>query len=155
MNDQIIDLPAGTTEAIKRAADGAVEISPVYLELAEELLDRSVEEPGPATEADLPVGSRAPPTVGLPANDAPSGRPIPSDPDALLTTAEAAALVGLTVRALEARRLIGELPVFCSLSRRCVRYRRDDLEYWIRSSRRASTSATEPPADVEIPNQGV
>lgn len=73
-------------------------------------------------------------------NDEPAGRPIPRDPDALLYPLEAAYLLGLSNRTLEAARLKGGLVRFCRLSRRAVRYRRQDILDYITSRLRNSTS---------------
>lgn len=70
----------------------------------------------------------------------PSGRPIPTNPDALLFTAEAAFLLGLSVRTLEALRLRGGGPPFISVTPKAVRYSRCDLDEWIAIRRRVSTS---------------
>jgi predicted DNA-binding transcriptional regulator AlpA len=73
-------------------------------------------------------------------NEEPAGRPIPAHPDALLFPAEAAFLLGLSIRTLEAARLNGGGPSYIALGRRAVRYRRRDLEEWIERHRRKSTS---------------
>lgn len=70
----------------------------------------------------------------------PAGRPIPENPGALLFTAEAAFLLGLSTRTLEALRLKGEGPPFYALGKRAVRYRRCDLDSWMGAKRRRSTS---------------
>jgi excisionase family DNA binding protein len=64
------------------------------------------------------------------------------DPDALLTSREAAALLRLSERTLERHRTAGTGPRFYALGR-CIRYRRDDLTAWVEASVRQSTS--EPP----------
>ena len=69
----------------------------------------------------------------------PAGRPIPSDPDALLFGAEAAYLAGLSIRTLESLRLRGNGPCFIKFSR-AVRYRRLDVLAWIERKVRLSTS---------------
>jgi hypothetical protein len=81
----------------------------------------------PALQATLPA-------------DAPSGRVIPQDPDALLFPAEVAYLTGLSLRTLEAFRLRGGGPVFVVLGKRAVRYCRGDVIEWIAAGRRRSTS---------------
>ncbi len=73
-------------------------------------------------------------------DDQPAGRPIPVNPDALLFTSEAAFLVALSPRTLEALRLSGAGPRFVALGRRAIRYRRRDLENWIAAHERRSTS---------------
>ena len=70
----------------------------------------------------------------------PAGRPIPNHPDALLFTTEAAFLLGLSPRTLEALRLRGGGPIFIALTPKAVRYHREDLENWIAGRRRMSTS---------------
>ena len=70
----------------------------------------------------------------------PNGRPIPVHPDALLHTTEAAFLLGLSPRTMEALRLRGGGPAYYSVGRRACRYRRRDLEIWLDVRRRKSTS---------------
>lgn len=70
----------------------------------------------------------------------PAGRPIPSDVKALLYTAEAAYVLGLSPRTLESMRLRGGGPPYIAVTSKAVRYRRGDLEDWIASRRRLSTS---------------
>jgi hypothetical protein len=73
--------------------------------------------------------------------DAPAGRIIPTDPDALLFAAEAAYLLGQSVRTLAEWRMSGAGPEFLRLGRvRSVRYRRRDLIAWMDTKRRRSTS---------------
>lgn len=72
----------------------------------------------------------------------PGGRPIPEHPAALLFTKEAAFLLGLSPRTLEALRLRGGGPPFIAVTPKAVRYRRQDLESWIAARRRVSTSDT-------------
>ena len=74
----------------------------------------------------------------------PSGRPIPQHPAALLFTAEAAFLLGLSPRTLEALRLRGGGPAYYSVGRRACRYRRQDLTAWLAGRRRVSTSEPGP-----------
>jgi hypothetical protein len=52
------------------------------------------------------------------------------DPDALLTESQAAQLLGLTPRALQAWRGRGCGPAYIRISCRCLRYRRKDLVAW-------------------------
>ncbi len=75
----------------------------------------------------------------------PSPRPVldPFDSGALATPS-AAAFLGLSPATLETLRCRGGGPPFVKLGRRVV-YRREDLEAWITSSRRASTSAESAP----------
>ena len=70
----------------------------------------------------------------------PGGRPIPEHPDALLNTAEAAFLMGLSPRTCEALRLRGGGPPYIQVTPKAVRYRRRDLEAWLDGRRRKSTS---------------
>jgi hypothetical protein len=72
--------------------------------------------------------------------DAPAGRVIPQDPEALLYQAEASYLMALSERTLEAYRLKGGGPPFTVIGKRGVRYRRGDLIEWIATRRRRSTS---------------
>jgi len=74
----------------------------------------------------------------------PGGRPIPKHSDALLFTTEAAFLLGLSPRTLEAFRLRGGGPPFIAVTPKAVRYRRCDLDDWITARRRVSTSAPLP-----------
>lgn len=64
--------------------------------------------------------------------------PIPFQP--LLTTAQAAALLGLGPRTLEGLRLRGGGPRYVRLSARAVRYRREDLVAWIEAGIRTNTA---------------
>ena len=70
----------------------------------------------------------------------PGRRPIPEHPDALLYTVEAALLLGLSPRTLEALRLRGGGPVFIKVTPKAVRYRRRDLAAWLDARQRRSTS---------------
>jgi predicted DNA-binding transcriptional regulator AlpA len=58
----------------------------------------------------------------------------------MLNQEQAAALLAVEPRTLEAWRLKGGGPQFVRLSRRCVRYRPADLEAWIAARVAASTS---------------
>jgi len=71
----------------------------------------------------------------------PAGRPLPTDPDALLYPVEAAYLMALSDRTLEGLRVRGGGPVYVRLNR-AVRYRRADVVAWINARCFASTSAT-------------
>jgi DNA-binding transcriptional MerR regulator len=57
----------------------------------------------------------------------------------LLDQKQASQLLGLSPRTLEAWRLSGGGPVFIKAGRR-VLYHRNDLEVWLNSRRRSSTS---------------
>jgi hypothetical protein len=70
----------------------------------------------------------------------PAGRPLPDPNEALVTTPEAAHLLGLSPRTLESLRLRGGGPAFIAVTAKAVRYRRRDLEDWILTRRRTSTS---------------
>ncbi len=70
----------------------------------------------------------------------PGGRPIPEHPDALIYTVEAAFLLGLSPRTLEALRLRGGGPPYIQVTPKAVRYRRRDLDAWLDARRRKSTS---------------
>ena len=51
--------------------------------------------------------------------------------DALLSQKRVATLLSVSPRALEAWRVRGEGPAFIRISKRCIRYRRDDIEAWL------------------------
>lgn len=72
--------------------------------------------------------------------DAPAGRVIPRDPDALLFQAEVAYLAAVSTRTLEAFRLHGGGPPYIVIGKRAVRYRRGDVIAWLDARRRRSTS---------------
>jgi predicted DNA-binding transcriptional regulator AlpA len=57
----------------------------------------------------------------------------------VLNTREASALLGLAVPTLNKLRVYGDGPIFLKLGR-AVRYRRADLESWLASRVRRSTS---------------
>jgi predicted DNA-binding transcriptional regulator AlpA len=61
-------------------------------------------------------------------------------PRLLMTEGQAAAVIGLSPRFLQARRYRGDGPQFVRISSRCVRYRPEDLDTWVRERVRASTS---------------
>lgn len=60
--------------------------------------------------------------------------------DALVRQEEAARLLGVSPRCLEAWRYKGGGPRFVRISARCVRYRRSDLHAWLEERLKASTS---------------
>lgn len=62
----------------------------------------------------------------------------------LLTEAQAAKLIGLSPRFLQARRYTGDGPPYVRISSRCVRYRREDLAAWAKDRVRTSTSQESP-----------
>jgi hypothetical protein len=72
--------------------------------------------------------------------DAPAGRIISQDPDALLYQAEVAYLTAQSERTLEAYRLKGGGPPFIVIGKRGVRYRRGDVQDWVAVRRRRSTT---------------
>ena len=63
---------------------------------------------------------------------------VESDP--LLDTNQVARILGYRPRTLEGMRSRGDGPPFIRLSPRAVRYRLSDLESWLDSRRRTSTS---------------
>lgn len=79
-----------------------------------------------------------------PALDQPAGRPIPSDPNALLFPIEAGYLLGVERRTLDGWRHRGGGPPFVRISARAIRYRRADLLAWIEA--RVVSSKSEPTA---------
>ena len=60
--------------------------------------------------------------------------------DQLLNEGEVAQMIGFTIRALQNWRVRGGGPQFVKISRRSVRYRRQDVLEWIRTHLRANTS---------------
>lgn len=62
----------------------------------------------------------------------------------LLTTEQAADVLGTTRRTLEAWRCVGAGPVFVKLRGRLVRYRPSDLEAFITVGARTNTSGGSP-----------
>jgi predicted DNA-binding transcriptional regulator AlpA len=58
----------------------------------------------------------------------------------VLRAPEAAAYTGLSESTLAKRRLYGLPPVFLNLGGRAIGYRLDDLDTWLDSCRRQSTS---------------
>lgn len=65
-----------------------------------------------------------------------------TDPDALLTEAQAADFLSISMRTLQAWRVRGGGPVFVRAGR-AIRYRRRDLLDWINANTATSTSAAE------------
>lgn len=83
-------------------------------------------------------------------NNSKADRGLNPDPDELLRPDETAAVLKFSVRTLEAMRLRGGGPLYIALSRRAVRYRRSDIDAWIASRERRSTSDPGPtPAEGE------
>ena len=68
------------------------------------------------------------------------GRAIPDHPQAMLTTTQAAGVLGLSPRTLEQFRVKGGGPEYFALGKRAIRYRRYVLENWLDARRRVSTS---------------
>jgi predicted DNA-binding transcriptional regulator AlpA len=62
----------------------------------------------------------------------------------LLREKEAAAFLGLTPRALQSWRTQGYGPRFVRISGACIRYRPQDLDAWVASRLRESTSEPDP-----------
>lgn len=58
----------------------------------------------------------------------------------LLTEHETARLLNLTTRCLQAWRLRGTGLPFIRISSRCIRYRMSDIQQWIDSNTKTSTS---------------
>jgi predicted DNA-binding transcriptional regulator AlpA len=67
----------------------------------------------------------------------------------ILSTTEAAKVIGLSPRTLPGLRLRGEGPPFIKLSGRRVGYLESDLTTWIQSQRRRSTCESGPQAQGE------
>ncbi len=67
-------------------------------------------------------------------------KPAIHDPAALLRPAEAAELVGVEARALEAWRNRGSGPRYVKVSPRCIRYRRIDLIEWAERRLQSTTA---------------
>jgi len=91
------------------------------------------------------------PTIAPGLGEEPAGRPIPEHRDSLLVTSEAAFLLGLSHRTLEALRLRGGGPPFVKVTSRAVRYRRCDIDAFIVARRRTSTSDPGLAADTPAP----
>ena len=66
--------------------------------------------------------------------------PDPGAPHRYLRTPEAARFVGLSIRSMEKHRIYGTGPRFSKLGGRVV-YRIEDLQGWVDSSAKASTTA--------------
>ena len=58
----------------------------------------------------------------------------------LLTEKEAGKILGFSIRTLQKWRIEGQGPPFIRVSARAIRYRREDLDQWIESCVRTSTS---------------
>ena len=68
------------------------------------------------------------------------------DPQALLNQRQTAALIGVSERTLECWRCRGSGPPFVKISRRAVRYRRKDIDQWVRERVQRSTAEELPTA---------
>ncbi len=68
------------------------------------------------------------------------------DPQALLNQRQTAALIGVSERTLECWRCRGSGPPFVKISRRAVRYRRQDIDQWVGERVQRSTSEELPTA---------
>ena len=67
----------------------------------------------------------------------------------VLRPREAAAYTGLSESTLAKRRIYGKPPRFVSLGGRAVGYLRDDLDAWIESNLRTSTSDTDSSTELD------
>ncbi|MHB8766395.1 MAG: helix-turn-helix transcriptional regulator [Deferrisomatales bacterium] len=65
----------------------------------------------------------------------------------LLNEKQAAVVLGVTPRCLQNWRMIGYGPKHVRLSAACCRYRPEDLDAWIESRLRSSTSEPDPSED--------
>ena len=63
--------------------------------------------------------------------------------DALLDEEATATQIGVSRRTLQDWRVRGKGPAYISISRRCVRYRTEDIRSWLESRIRRSTSQKE------------
>ena len=63
-----------------------------------------------------------------------------TEPRKVLRAPEAAAYTGLSESTLAKRRLRGEAPAYLSLGGRAIGYAIEDLDTWLKSCRRHSTS---------------
>lgn len=63
-----------------------------------------------------------------------------TDPKRVLRAPEAANYIGLSESTLAKRRLYGRPPAFLNLGGRAIGYAIDDLDAWLKSCRRDSTS---------------
>ena len=70
----------------------------------------------------------------------PSTHPLPDRPQDMLTTTQAAGVLGLSPRTLEQLRVKGGGPSYFALGKRAIRYRRHVLESWLNARARKSTS---------------
>ena len=70
----------------------------------------------------------------------PSAHPHPDRPQDMLTTTQAASVLGLSPRTLEQMRVKGGGPNYFALGKRAIRYRRHALENWLDARLRKSTA---------------
>ncbi len=70
----------------------------------------------------------------------PSAHPLSDHPQAMLTTTQAADVLGLSPRTLEQLRVKGGGPDYFALGKRAIRYQRHALNTWLNARRRKSTS---------------
>ncbi len=97
------------------------------------------------TSAEQPAGRRIPAQLDALLSTA--------DPDALLTEGQAAQLLNLSIRTLQAWRLRGGGPAYLKLGR-SVRYCRSGLMEYIAARQRKSTSDPGRAADASAPAEG-
>ena len=76
----------------------------------------------------------------LDASVPPATSPHSNDPAVLMRQEDAAQMLGVSPRALEAWRYRGGGPRYIRISGRCIRYRRSDIMTWIAERERHSTS---------------
>ena len=67
-----------------------------------------------------------------------------TEPKRVLRAPEAAKYIGLSESTLAKRRLYGQPPAFLNLGGRAIGYAIDDLDAWLDSCRRRSTSQQSP-----------
>ncbi len=89
--------------------------------------------------SDLGVGATARDRLGSCSAALPQRLSFERGAENLLTPQQAARLLALSTSWLAKLRLSGDGPPFLKLGR-CVRYRRDDLEKWLETKARSSTS---------------
>ena len=69
----------------------------------------------------------------------------------VLRAPEAANYIGLSESTLAKRRLYGQPPAFLSLGGRAIGYAIEDIEAWLKSCRRQSTSQAEGAQNAKVP----
>lgn len=100
-----------------------------------------------ASQARARGGRSTPPRSTRSVSEGGGNQPGCRNPDPLLSELEAAQYLGYKPRTLAGWRYRGGGPVFVSTSKTSVRYRLSDLEAWIASRRRRSTSDPGPGAE--------